>query len=199
MAKISRQDKSLLKRCISGDKRSWDSFVERFAGLIYHSVSTTARTSGSVHDPDDLKDITNTVFLLLHENNFKKLRQFEGNCSLASWIRLISVRVTIDHLRKNRTYLSLNGDSETEKNISQSIADEGGLAPDLLEQEERRKIFDKVLDELTPRERMFVELYFRRELPARQVADIMSTTLGAVYTMKNRIREKLTKIVMNFS
>jgi RNA polymerase sigma-70 factor, ECF subfamily len=199
MALISRQDKTLLKRCISGDKRSWDRFVERFTGLIYHSVSTTARAGGDDHDPEVLKDLTNTVFLVLHENNYKKLRQFQGNCSLASWIRLISVRVTIDYLRKNRTHISLDGDSEAEKKLSQNMADEDALAPDLLEEEEQRRIFKEILDELTPRERMFVELYFRRELSPREVAEIMSTTLGAVYTMKNRIREKLTKIVTNFS
>ena len=133
------------------------------------------------------------------QNNYKKLRQFEGNCSLASWIRLISVRVTIDHLRKSRQHISLDGDSDSENNFSQNVADENALAPELLEEEEQRKIFEAILDGLTPRERMFVELYFRRELSARQVADIMTTTLGAVYTMKNRIREKLTKIAANFS
>ena len=172
--------------------------MDRFAGLIYHSVNTTLAKSKYMLDGDDIKDLVNTVFLLLHENNYKKLRQFEGNCSLASWIRLISVRLTIDFLRKRKVTLSLNGDSDVEKKLAHTLTNESLSAPEKLEEEERRQIFAEIKKSLTPREQMFVELHYNRELPPRKVAKAMGSSLGAIYTLKNRVREKLKKMVNNF-
>jgi predicted DNA-binding protein YlxM (UPF0122 family) len=41
---------------------------------------------------------------------------------------------------------------------------------------------------------LFLELYYRKELPPESIAEILSITVNAVYSKKTRIREKLIKI-----
>ncbi len=196
MAELSHKDKDLIGKCISGDKRSWDRFVERFSGLIHYYVSRTLEDAGMV--PEDAKDVVHTVFLSLIDHDYRKLRQFEGTCTLASWIRLISIRTAIDYLRRYRRHRIVEENRETDRDAVYAVANDDPTPPDALEQDERRRILDDIVGNLTPREQLFVELYYRRELPARETAHLMHCTMGALYTMKNRIREKLRKLVDDF-
>jgi DNA-directed RNA polymerase specialized sigma24 family protein len=56
---------------------------------------------------EDTEDIYSSVFLSLIENNFKKLRQFRNKnaCSLTTWLTIITSRMTIDYMRKDKRYL----------------------------------------------------------------------------------------------
>ena len=131
-------------------------------------------------------------------NNYKKLRQFQGACSLPSWIRLISTRITIDYLRKQRDSLSLDGESETERKVATQLIDNGLSAQEEMEQKERKRILEEISAKLTPRERLFLTLYYQKELPASEVAKILNATKGAVYTMKNRLQEKLRSLIGDY-
>ncbi len=195
MPGVSDKEKELIRKCMEGDKRSWDLFVDRYAGLIYYTVNKTLQDTGRREGSDAAQDLAHTVFLQLHENNYKKLRQFQGACSLPSWIRLISVRVTIDYLRRRRDTFSLDGESEAERKVAGMLIDNGPSAQEEMEARERKRIFEEISAKLTPRERLFVSLYYQKELTAAEVAKVMNATKGAVYTMKNRIQEKLRSLI----
>ena len=195
MADLSPQDGKLLEQCIAGDKKGWDNFVDRFSGLIHHYVRLTLSQGGRREDPEEVRDVAHTVFLSLLEHDRRRLRRFAGQCSLATWVRLIAVRTAIDHLRRERRAPSRVTEGEAEERTLRDMADDSPSAAELLENREERRILDEIRKDLTPRERLFVELYYRRELSPQEVARIMSCTMGAVYTMKNRVREKLKKAV----
>jgi RNA polymerase sigma factor FliA len=94
--------------------------------------------------------------------------------------------------------LSLQGETDAELTLVATLRDEGSSAEQHMEEKQAQQLLSESVKHLTPRERLFVELYYTRELPLRQVADVMNTSMGAVYTMKNRIREKLRKQVEKF-
>lgn len=195
MSGATPKEQELLRKCIEGDKRSWNRFVERYSTLIYYTVNKTLKDAPGSFGSDDVDDLTHTVFLQLHENNYRKLRQFQGVCSLTSWIRLISVRTTIDFLRKQRDYLSLDGEGEGGRKVASRLTDNSPSAQDSIEYQEKKRILEDISAKLTPRERLFLKLYYKKELPAADVAKIMNATMGAIYTMKNRVREKLKKLI----
>jgi RNA polymerase sigma-70 factor (ECF subfamily) len=198
MSFVSKEEQDLLRRCISGEKKAWDQFVDRFSALIHHGVARTLRLPGRKNSQTDISDIVHNVFVHLYEHNYRKLRQFEGKCSLATWINMISVRTTIDHLRKSKPHLSLEGERDSEKNLASTLRHEGDSVEQLIEEKQALMLLAESVKHLTPRERLFVELYYTRELPLRKVADIMNSSMGAIYTMKNRVREKLRKRVEEF-
>jgi len=84
------------------DGPAWNDFVHQYSGLIYHRIKTTL----TIHhlDPSQhlIDDIFQDIFLSLVKDDFAQLRRFRGDhgCTLASWLRMIATRRTIDHLRK---------------------------------------------------------------------------------------------------
>jgi len=60
---------------------------------------------------------------------------------------------------------------------------------------ERARILDDVLRELPPRDRQLVRLTFVEGLSGEEVARALGTTVGAVYTRKNRIRKRLRTLL----
>ncbi len=53
----------LIQRLVRGEQGAWDSFVERFAPVIYGAVIKTLRRSG--RDLDDSSDVAQDVFVRL--------------------------------------------------------------------------------------------------------------------------------------
>jgi RNA polymerase sigma-70 factor (ECF subfamily) len=177
----------LLQGCIAGDKKRWTTFVERYNKLIYHTIYKTLRVNATATNPDDINDLFQEIFTSFCANNCKKLRMFDPHrgVSLASWLRMITVRTTIDHLRKRRPLTSLD---ELPVEPSQTGGQEA------IVDEESLNLLRGVVEQLPPGDKLLIELAFMRELPAEEVAGILDISLTAFYTRKNRVIEKMRKI-----
>lgn len=92
----------LLSRCFAGDRQAAEGLVRQYSSLVYYAVRNTLLVKVVSFSNQDLEDLHNTVFLALFEDHCRKLKQFEGRngCSLASWIKLVAVRMVLDHLRR---------------------------------------------------------------------------------------------------
>lgn len=182
----------LLSRCFAGDGEAAEALVRRFSDLVYQSVKHTFFIKQAHFNKEDIEDLHNTVFLQLFEHKRKKLRQYEGRngCSLASWIRVVSVRIVLNHLRKNRL------DSlERQKKISLEDMPElkgeetGSLA--VMEKSERDYLLQAGIKNLSPRDRLFMKLHFEQGLTEKEVASIMQVSVKNVYTVKHRAIQRL--------
>ena len=83
-------DLEFVQKCVSGDKRSWDEFVDRYSRLIYSYIHMTLDSAGTHTFGDDaVGDLFQDIFLSLAKDNYSKLKTFRGanGCSLASWLR----------------------------------------------------------------------------------------------------------------
>ena len=177
----------LLQGCIAGDKQRWTTFVERYNKLIYHTIYKTLRVNAIATNPDDINDLFQEIFTSFCANNCKKLRMFDPHrgVSLASWLRMITVRTTIDHLRKRRPVTALD---ELPVEPSQTGGQEA------IVDDESLNMLRGVVEQLPPGDKLLIELAFMRELPAEEVAGILDISLTAFYTRKNRVIEKMRKI-----
>ena len=188
MAAIAITEDELLKRCISGDKKGWNVFIQKYSRLIYHTVYKTFRVNSKFANPDDVNDLFQEVFTSLCADNSKKLRMFdpEKGCStLASWLRMITVRMTIDHLRKSKPLTSID-DLPTEPS-------QAGDQEEIINEESLHSLRD-LLEKLPAKDKLLVELFFMRELPPGEVAQMLHISVGAFYTRKNRVIERLKNI-----
>ena len=188
-------ERKLLEGCLAQDKQAWDTFVENYNRLISHAIVITLKKYSFTTEDHLAGDLFHTIFLSLIEDNCKKLRQFQWKCKLSSWLHIIAVRATVDHLRKEREHLSLNGETDEEIHLKERIANGNPLPHELIELKEEERIFEQIKKTLTSRERLFVELYYRRELSAAETARILNTTANNVYQLKSRVREKMKKMV----
>ncbi len=77
MALIAR-DRELIRRCLHHEPGSWNDFVDRFLGLVYHVVHHTAHQRSFPLQPTDVEDLAAQVLLQLVEHDYAALRQFRG-------------------------------------------------------------------------------------------------------------------------
>ena len=112
MIASSSKDRRWLKKCIAGDKKACIKFVREFSDLVYRSVRNTLWVKNVHFNQYDIEDLHNTVFLKLFENQSQKLRQFKGKngCGLGTWIRTITVRIVLNHIRKKGFHIARDGD-----------------------------------------------------------------------------------------
>ncbi len=192
-------DSSLLKECISGSKEAWDAFVERYSKLIYYSINKTLNMHANNLQQEDVEDIYSTVFVSFMDKNYKKLRQFEGRqgCTLSSWIRLITIRKTIDFLRSQKNLVSLNDDSDGTQPLIDKLPDNSTSFEEQIQQSQAGKALKEAIEALPSSDRLFMELFYEKELPPEEIARIMNVSTNTVYSKKNRVREKLKTILMD--
>lgn len=193
------KDLRLLSECISGSKDAWDIFVELYSKLIYFAINKTLKLhSHSLHQ-DDVDDLFNTVFVSLLDNNFKKLRQFEGRdgCTLSSWVRLITINHTIDFLRGQKQHISIDDDSDDRQPLGDRLPDRNISFEEQLDQADTARALKEAIEELPESDRLFMELFYEKELPPEEIAGIMNVSVNTVYSKKNRVREKLQKILID--
>jgi RNA polymerase sigma factor (sigma-70 family) len=178
----------LLQGCIAGDKQSWDVFVKHFSRLIYHSIYKTLRVHDKQTPPDDINDLFQDIFTAFCTDRCKKLRVFdpEKGLTLSSWIRMIAVRMTIDHIRKRRDTASLDDIPIAPSQV--------GDQESLIDRESQENL-QALLEELPAKDKLLIELAIMRELPPEEVARMLHISVGAFYTRKNRIIERLKNLI----
>ncbi len=190
---MTDQEKKHLGACLKGDKSAWDTFVLQYSSLVYHTIKTMLSLYHTEPRPDIGEDLYQEFFLSLIRDNFVKLRQFRGErgCSLASWLRVIASRQTIDFLSKRAT------SANAAKNATATLSsDHPDPSTSLIDQEQRR-LLSQALQTLPPRDRLLIDLYFRQALPPQEIAAILRVSPSAVYIRKSRILANLQETLKN--
>jgi RNA polymerase sigma factor (sigma-70 family) len=194
-------DFELIKRCISGDKESWDCFVEQFTRLIYDSVIRTLRQCGQEGAWELVNDLYQDIFLSLLEDRYKALREFKGRngCRLAHYLRTIAVRKTIDHLRSSKRMVSF--DQQGDGNEMRDL----GLLRELavfnthrdLDEGEAGVIAGMLLSKLQDDERSLCQMFYHEGRKPQEIADHFGITVAHFYVRKQRILNRLKKIAVD--
>lgn len=188
-----KEDRRLISRCLDGDREASGLFVRRFSGLIYHSVRHTLTAKGIPFSSEDLEDLHNTIFLYLFENRGRKLSQYQGKngCSPASWLRVVAVRIVLNYIRDSCSYKAFRQEKQAPfENLS--VQDKEALGPlALMEQAERRRLLQSAIQLLSPRDRLFMRLYFEDGLVIEEVAAALRISVQNAYTVKHRAVQRL--------
>jgi len=181
---MTEKEKTLLAGCLNREKTAWDAFVLQYSALVYHTIRKTFSLYHTEPRTDLVEDLFQEFFLSILGDNFKKLRQFRGDkgCSLASWLRVVASRLTIDFLRQQGA-LSVE--------VTESLRSDQHDPPASLIDFEEEKLLSKALQGLPPRDRLFLDLSYRKELLPEEISSILRVSVNAVYTQKSRILDKL--------
>src|SRR6516225_1447148 len=83
---LTAVDRALLQRCLNHESGAWNDFVDRFLGLIYHVIHHTSYLRSTPLRPEDTEDVAAEVLLQLVAGDYAALRQFRGQCSLATYL-----------------------------------------------------------------------------------------------------------------
>jgi RNA polymerase sigma factor (sigma-70 family) len=185
---MTEKEQTLIGGCIAKQKAAWDSFVQQYSPLVYHTIKKTLSLYHRDGSVEAVEDLFQEFFVAILRDDCKKLRQFRGErgCTLASWVRLVTVRITIDFLRKREPdYVRISDDI---------CSDYPDIAETLVSREQEVS-FQEAIQLLPPRDRAILQLCFRENLPPQDIAGILKMSVNAVYTQKSRILDKLRGIL----
>jgi RNA polymerase sigma-70 factor, ECF subfamily len=188
----------LLRGCIRGDVDARRRLVEEYSGIVSYGVTVIFQQFGRPSRREEIEDLCQDVFLALFDQDARKLRQYQGRngCSLASWIRVVANRLTIDRLRREGRTVSLDDPNNWETSRVREVEPDRrpGPEPQVEEAERASKVREMIL-QLPPKDQAFVQLFYFQGLPIEEVARTIGITTNAAYVRKMRLHEKLRRLV----
>ena len=182
-------DRDLLKRCLAKAPGSWNDFVDRFVSLIYHAVQYTAHLRSARVGPEDLEDIAAEVMLKLVADNFRALREFRGESSLATYLTVIARRICVKELARRQQVLGAI--NRGEPRVPEPEADD---APAAAKGIERLEEVDALLRRLKGREREIVRLYYLEGRTYEEISTETDVPVNTIGSVLSRARKKLREM-----
>jgi len=197
-AKGARQEeKQLVKKMARGESSAWAEFLRDYGDLIYSHIAQVMHRRNFRIPEDEIGDVLQGLFERLVADNGRRLLSFEGRngCSLSSWIRAVATNHTLGEMRKRRRTESL--DEKTDEQVHVLMQDRGGsdsLSPrehsSLQELYER---LDHAVSELSRREQLAFQLYYRDEYSGQEVAKVLGVATNTLDQILFQIRARLKK------
>lgn len=187
-------DLEFVHSCIKGNRQSWDKFVDKYSRLIYNYIHSVLKLKGtSQFNQDNIGDLFQGIFLLLAQDNFKKLRSFKARngCSLASWLRQVVINHTIDYIRKSKPAISLDEETDGELSLKDILSDDSPSIKDMLTEKEKLTSLKDCIQELDTDDKYFLELHINRGLGLGELKEHFRVSRGAIDMRKSRIINRL--------
>lgn len=186
-------DLKFVQSCLKGDKQSWSEFISRYSRLIYNYIYSVVSVKGCSILAEQVEDIFQEIFHSLIKDNYKKLSTFKGKngCSLASWLRQVTINFTVDYLRKLKSVQSLDAQDEDGFSLADTLKDSSAGAVDFLNDQDKRKTLQECISLLESEEQYFLELFLNQGLNLEEIKDYLKINRGAVDMRKGRIFVKL--------
>lgn len=187
-------DLEFVRRCVKGDKRAWNEFVERYSSLIYNYIHSVLKIKGRAFSQENINDLFQEIFLSLAKDNFKKLGSFEArnNCSLASWLRQVTVNFTIDYIRKlKKPLVSIDEETDDGFSLTDLLSSDSPSVTDVLSQEEKLTHLKDCISKLDIDDKYFLELHIHRRLDFEELKAFFKISRAALDMRKSRIIERL--------
>jgi RNA polymerase sigma factor (sigma-70 family) len=186
-------DLEFVQRCVKKDKQAWDEFVDKYSRLIYNYIHNVLNAKGYSSSQSHANDIFQEIFCSLIKDDFKKLRTFKARngCSLATWLRQVTINFTIDYTRKIRPTVSIDEENDDKLSLKELLADYSATVPETLSQEERIKGLKECIEKLGNDDKYFLELHINRGLRLEELRAHFKLSRGAIDMQKARIINRL--------
>jgi RNA polymerase sigma-70 factor (ECF subfamily) len=186
-------DLALVEDCLAGQQAAWETLVRRHEPTVHLAIRQALKIHTGSGEEAEVVELVAELFFRLVSNDFRRLRRYAGRSSLKTWLKVVAGNFVIDELRRSRPDLSL--DDPDWAGLRAQLATSTAAPDARLERDEARALLNRLASQLPPDDRRFVELYYARELSFEAVAKAMSTTVGAIYSRKNRVRKKLAELL----
>lgn len=186
-------DLKFVRGCIKGDQQSWTEFISRYSRLIYNYIYSVLSVKGCSISSGQIEDIFQEIFHSLIKDNYRKLSTYrqKNACSLASWLRQVTINFTIDYLRKLKPMASIDEESEEGFSLADTLKDQGQNAAEFLNDKNKRTTLQECISLLESGEQYFLELYLNQGLSLEELKDHLKINRGAVDMRKGRILKRL--------
>lgn len=186
-------DLDFIQRCVKGDNQSWNEFLKRYSRLIYKYIHSVLNSKGFASNQNYLEDIFQELFSSFIQDDYKKLKSFKARngCSLASWLRQVSINFTLSYLRRIKPAISLDAQTNDGATLQDILAAQVTSVPELLSHEEKHKGLEDCIESLSIKDKLLIELNINQGIRLEALRDFFRLSRGAIDMQKARIIERL--------
>ena len=184
---MDTSDEDLIRDYLAGDESAFAELTRRHLGGVYSFV---ARFVGNAEEADD---ITQETFLKAWKN-LKKYNQ--SSSKFKTWLFRIARNSAIDFLRKKKHVPFSQFDTEGGVNVlTETVADAEDLPDTLLMKLEDAKELHAVLEQLPPKAREILLLYYTNEFTFEEIGTLLGEPANTVRSRHRRALQALRKIL----
>jgi len=186
---LSETDRKLLDRCLSRKGGAWEEFVDRFLGLVVHVANHSAQCRSIRLTPEDREDLCAEVFLAIVKDDFRVLRHFRAQSSLATYLTVISRRVVVRELLHRQKTAARLVPSLDEHSGGEHAAES---ADSQVEQRVHdRDQVERLLGELEGAEAQVVRMYHLEGKSYQEISSQVGMPENSVGPTLSRARQKM--------
>jgi RNA polymerase sigma-70 factor (ECF subfamily) len=180
-------DRNLLQRCLADEPGAWRDFVDRFISLFVHVIHHTANVRSVPLSQHDVDDLCAEVFLVLLANDYRVLRQFRGNSSLATYLTVVARRIVVREVDRRRKAEALGHVA-----AHHTSGSSGGtaVADSQLRVDDREEV-QSLLKELPPSDAEVVRQFHLEGKSYREISTELGIPENSIGPLLTRAREKL--------
>ena len=178
---------------------AWSAFLERYSPLLLRVARRRTR------DYDARMNRYRYIVEGLRENDFARLRTYtvEARSTFDAWLAVVANRLCQDHHRKRYGQVrsrDVDADTEWRRDLRRRLTDldltpldpeitagASAEAPDeVIRRQELMAALDAELEELSPRDRLLLQLRFEDGRPVREIAELMG--FRSVFQVYRRLK-----------
>lgn len=186
------QERDLVERLLADDPAAWRFFTSQYSRIIIGCIRRVLGRFTRVTSDHDVDEVYARFCYEILANDRKKLRCFDADKGgrLSTWIGLLAKNSTYDYLRRIKR-----------DRVCEPLPETDTLATDVLspfEQvalQQRASLTSTTLEQLSERDRQFVDLFFAQGLDAEEIAEIMKINVKTVYTKRHKITARLEALM----
>lgn len=175
--RITPEEVGIIKKAQAGSEPAFNQLFKRYKSFVDNVLFQY------IKDMDEAKDITNIVFLKVHD----KLSSFTAYDSFGGWLRIIANRTAIDYLREMKNKSNVLGDASERLSVADSYESEEVDLIDKLTCEEILKLFSIFPQHM----QKICELYYVENMTTDQISKALSIPTGTIKSILSRTRKRI--------
>ncbi len=181
----------MMTKLREGDEQAFRELVSQFRDRVFNTAL------GLLQHHENAEDITQEVFIEI----FRSIPRFRGECSLSTWIYRITVRKSLEQIRRgNRSkrsgiLFSIFGREDHLNVPSENPFFHPGV---LLENKQRSAILFGAIAMLPLTQRTAFTLHKVEGLSQSEIAGVMKTSVSSVESLIVRAKRKLKEILSDY-
>ncbi len=190
-------DPRILNGALDRDPQCMRQLVDYLTPVVQARVARALLQQASRHRPrnirEEVKDLTQEIFLYLLRDNGKGLRAWrsDGGLSLLNFVGLIAHRRALSFLRSKRRNPWTEDPTEDEQFVRMETADrtaESGPEQLIASRQQLQRVWEHISAQLSPRSLILFELLLVQESSIEEVSAATGMSASAIYSWRNRLK-----------
>lgn len=183
-----REESEVVSAAKVGNAVAFEELVRRHGDKMFR------RALSMMRDEDTALDMTQMAWI----KAWKRLTQFQGDSSFATWMTRVTINVCLDHIRKAKRWKFAESIEDMEENsggVERKLPIIEANPTERLEREELKKKIDNALAQLSEGHRAVIVMHTFEEMAYKEIAESLGCSIGTVMSRLFYARRNLASIL----